>query len=125
MTRNVAFLFEEASVCTDGRLMQINHVSCFFKGRSGFIEADMTVKTDAEQLEVDAAEGFDECIIFSAFFGKVIGATVGNVGVLATNIDVVKEVGLHKVAVALVVASVKADVFVKVYRGYNSIPIVL
>ena len=52
LARNVAFLFKEASVCLDGRLMQVNHVGRFFKDGSRLIKADMTVKTDAEQLDM-------------------------------------------------------------------------
>ena len=72
MTRNVAFFFEEARICLNGRLVQINYVSCFFEDGSGLIEADMTVKTDAEELEIDAAKGLDASIIFSTFFCKVL-----------------------------------------------------
>ena len=119
LARDVAFFFKEACVCLDGGLVKINYVRCFFKDRSGLVEADMTVQTNAEQLQIDAAEGLDASIVVSALFCKVVGAAVGNKGVLAANVDMVKEIGLHKVAVALVVASVKTDVLVKVYRGYG------
>ena len=119
LARNVAFVFKEASVCLDGRFMKIDYVSCFFKNGSRFVESDVTIKTDAEQLKINTAEGLDASVVVSALFCKVFGAAVGNERVLKANVDMVKEVGLHKVTVALIVISGKTDVFVKVYRGYR------
>ena len=44
--------------------------------------------------------------------------TVGQVGVAAVNVDVVKQIGVHEVTIALVVCACKSLVLVKVYGFY-------
>ena len=46
---------------------------------------------------------------------EVSGTTVGNEGLFLVNINVVKEVVVHKVTVTLIVGYIKSDVLIEVY----------
>ena len=71
----------------------------------------MSVYADTEDLEVDAACSFDLGVIGLDVL-KV--DAVGNVSSGFVDVDVIEEVVVHEIAVTLVVASVKAYVFVEV-----------
>ena len=115
---NILTLCKEASVCIDGRVGEVNKACALGEGNIGLIEADVTVITDTENLHVNAAHGCDNCIVSCALCLGISGKTVGEIGVLFLNINVVEEIVMHKVGVALVVVGGKSNVLVEVYALY-------
>ncbi len=83
---------------------------------AGLVEADVTGAADAEELEVDSAGGGDGGFVLLAEGGDGFGGegAVGDVDVLARDIDVVEEVFVHETVVALELAGVHGEVFVEV-----------
>ena len=59
-------------------------------------------------LQVRITERADQLVIAGTLGGGVCGKAVGDVGVFGTDIDMVKEIGLHEVAVALIVSGLQA-----------------
>ncbi len=86
----------------------------FYKRIARFVKTDVAVKADAQKLEVNSAKALYASIVFRAFFFKVSGATVGNKGIFAANVDVVKKVLLHKKAIALLVFFGQTYIFVQI-----------
>ena len=105
---------EEASVVLDGLLGEHLRVGAASEGATWFVEGDVAVGTDAEELDVDTTSGGDGVFISLAGGGDVGGETVRNVGLGLVDIDVIKELGLHEVVVALVVFGSETEIFVEV-----------
>ena len=118
LSRHLIFVFEETGVCADGGLVQIDHVRALDEYAGGLVEADVTVNADAEQLQVDAAQALDACIILGTLCIHILGTAVGDEGVFGTDVDVVEEVGLHEVTVALRIVFGQSRVLIKVDGGY-------
>ena len=78
------------------------------------VEADVAIVADAQQLNVHAAAIGDLALIIGKHGLRVGGEAVRHVGVLRLDVDVVKEVLLHKAAVALRMVGSKALVLVEV-----------
>ena len=79
----------------------------------------MTVNADAAHEEVDSAVGSDFLLISCALTLGVVCHTVEDVDVFGLHInEVIEEIVVHKVPVALVVLVRKAEVFVHV-EGNN------
>ncbi len=76
----------------------------------------MTVVTDAEDLEVDAAGFFDPLFVFDAvlFDLFLFPLAVGNMAVGGIDIDLPEELFLHKAVIALKGIVVDGVVFVEV-----------
>ncbi|MPM89818.1 hypothetical protein SDC9_136933 [bioreactor metagenome] len=76
------------------------------------VEADVAVHADAQQLHVDGFLGnrFAECRHVCVDITRALG----NDGVLLVNVDVVKEVFVHKAAVALRMIRRQPHIFVEV-----------
>ena len=71
---------------------------------------------DAQQLEVNAAESLDQGLVMPAFGVEVFGQAVGQMRVSRVNIDLVKQVPVHVVAVRIGVCREQAHVLVQVER---------
>ena len=107
-------LFEEALVGIDGGVGQLDLVGVLDEGIGGLVKADVAVGSQAQQLQVRAAEGIDHGIIAGAL-GLSIGVhAVGDVAVGLIDVHMVEEVGTHKVSVALVVVLGQAHILVQV-----------
>ena len=72
----------------------------------------------AQHLDVNAAQVPDDLVVPAAGLPRVRGQAVRHVGVGGVDIDVVEEVGLHEIAVALVMGGGQADILVQVYRAH-------
>src|SRR5699024_10610500 len=70
-----------------------------------------------EQLQVNTADKVDHIIIAAAFFFGVQVGAVRQVDAVGVNVDMVEEVFMHKVPVALGVVPLKAAVFIQVDGG--------
>ena len=82
------------------------------------VEADMAVRPEAEQLQVDTARRLDGLLVGRAHGVGVGVRALGHVRARLVNVHVVEQVLLHEVAVALVVLGVEAAVLVQVERGH-------
>ena len=88
---------------------------CLFgKTVARFVKADMSVVSDAEQLQIDAAERTDQLIVTRAFFGRIRGASVWNKGVFRFYVDRVKEVFSHKTGITSGIIGGKSQIFVEI-----------
>ena len=85
---------------------------------AGLVEADVAVAAHTQQLQVGAAQAADKGVIPGALGLGILGQTVGHVGALGAHVDVVEQVVLHEVAVALVVSAGQALVLVQVHGGH-------
>ena len=83
----------------------------------GFVKSYVTVKSYPKKLKVDSAETSHSRVVFTALGGKVFGTAVRHEGIFRFEEYMIKEVFLHKIAIALLVTSVKSDILVKVYRN--------
>ena len=75
----------------------------------------MAVAAQAQQLQVGVAQGADQLVIPGALGVGVGGQTVGHMGLGNVDIDVVEEVGLHEVTVALVMRRGQPLVLVQIH----------
>ena len=107
---------EKTGVILNGVFRQINQVGNGRERRTRFVETDVTVRAKTQYLYV-GNELFKERVVTVTFLLKVGRNTAGKVGVFLVDIDIIEEVGTHKVRVALVVISVQGNVFVEVDGG--------
>ena len=84
----------------------------YYELAAGLIKADVAVTAHAQQLQVGAAQATDKRVVAGALGLSVLGQTVGHMGALGPHVHMVEEVMLHEVAVALVVRTGQALVFV-------------
>ena len=83
----------------------------------GFVEADVAVAAETEQLDIDAA-GVEDTLFVTAAFGVEIGrGAVGHVRAGWVDVDVAEKIFPHEIPVGLVVRAGETDVFVEVERG--------
>ena len=80
----------------------------------GFVETDVAVAAEAEELDVDPA-GVENALFVTAALGVKIGRrAVGHVGALWVDVDVAEEIFPHEIPVGLVVRAGEADILVEV-----------
>lgn len=112
--RHVLDLLEETGIVLDGRPGQGFQPGPRTQGAGRLVEADVAIRADAQDLNVDAADFLDSPLIPIAERPIVAGGTGGNVDVLPGNVDVLKEVLVHEVMVALRVVGHQAHILVEV-----------
>ena len=81
------------------------------------VEGDVAVVADAQQLQVGNA-ALPHLGLQRGGVGLGVAHALGNVGVGLVDVDVVEQVGVHEVAVALVMGLGDAAVFVQVHRAH-------
>ena len=111
---NVGRLLEEAGVVLDRLGREVNDARARSEGAAGLVERDVAVGSDAENLKIDAARLLDLGLVRGAFLAPVLGETVENVGIGLLDVDLVEEVLVHEVAVALIVRRSETVIFVEV-----------
>ena len=82
------------------------------------IESNVAVNTGAAQKQVDAAVGSDLILVTLALGFQILSHAVEDVDVLSGNVDVVEEIIVHEVPVALVMLTGQADILVHI-EGNN------
>ena len=107
-------LEEEAGIVLDRRRCEIHDRGAAVERGSGLVEGDMAVGADAQHLNVDAAGLLDLRLVSLALLGGILGHAVEDVGVGELDVDLLEEVLVHEVAVALVVRTGQTHVFVEV-----------
>mgnify|MGYP003305929392 CR=1 FL=1 len=78
------------------------------------IEGNVAVHTAAAQEQVDAAVGSDLVLVALALSFQILSHAVENVDVLSGDVDVVEEIVVHEVPVALVMLPGQAHILVHV-----------
>ena len=88
----------------------------YLGGRAGFVETDMTIVTDPEHLEIDAAR-----LANGSFIARTVGSEIliGNravrdVDILGRDIKMVEEAEVHELPVALCMAALESEVLVEI-----------
>ena len=92
-------------ICLDGALCKVYAVSFLLKSFSGFIEPNMSVSANSQKLHVNAAYAADRFIIVCTCFVTVFFQSVRYISSCLINIYMVKQIGVHKIAIALVIIS--------------------
>jgi len=87
------------------------------EGGCRFVEANVAVSADAEELEVDAACCADFFLVAAAEFFGVRCHTVWDMDVFAIDVHMPEEVLVHERMVGLRMVGSDADVFVQIKRG--------
>ena len=105
---------EEAGVVLDGLGGDGDESGSGLEGGAGLVEADVSVASDAEDLELDASEVFHLGLVAFALGDDVVGESVEEVDVCGVEVDVLEEVVLHEAPVALLVVVGEAEVLVEV-----------
>ena len=105
---------EEAGVGLDGGGGQVGEVSGRIELITGLVEADVTVLTDTQNLQVNAAQRGNQRLVASALGSAVLGQTVGNIGVCLVDVDMVKQMVVHEIAIALIVIGGDGVVFIQI-----------
>ena len=107
---------EEDGVALSGFFGEIDDAGAGVTSGAGFVEADVSGGADAEDLKVNAAGVFDGLFVGLTMLPEVsLGdGAVGDVDVVGVDVDVVEELVVHEVPVALRVLATEADVLVEV-----------
>ena len=71
--------------------------------RVWLVKGNMAIISDSHQLDVRAAKRGNQVIVFRASSGDIAGKSIWNMSIFGGDVDVVKQVLLHKVVVALLV----------------------
>ena len=79
------------------------------------VKAYVAVKTDTQKLQIDAAQFRNMLVIALTLARQIDRAAVGDKGIVNADINVIEEIMIHKIAVALIVFAVKPYIFVKIY----------
>ena len=90
---------EKPGVRDQSRLRQAHPVRFLDEAIRRFVEADMPVEPDPEQLQIDPAEPSDQMIVACALGVGILRRPVRNKRVLGVNIDLTEEVFAHKARV--------------------------
>jgi len=109
---------EETGVYDKGILSKSAYTCAGGKRGEGFVECDMSVNTASTQEQVDSAVRCDFILISLALSLKIGSHTVEYVHILCRNVDMVEEIVMHEVPVALVVLSGQTYIFVHI-EGNN------
>ncbi len=105
---------EEALVGLPGGLGQLHDVGEGAEGGAGLVEADVAVVADAQKLQIHAACRRDLLIVGRGVAGVDAG---GDPGAGFVDVDMIEQVVVHEVAVALIVAAVKSHILIQVEAG--------
>src|SRR5258707_3432868 len=116
--RHLGFVGERMAIVFDRFAAERFQPGAGSEAGSLFVETDVAIATDAKNLQVDAAGSFDGLFV-SLAIGVVIAGdvAVGNVDIFRSEIDIRKEILLHKKMEALRVRSRQSQIFVEIETG--------
>ena len=86
--------------------------------RAGFVEPNVAVAADAEDLQIDSAAVTDALLVISTMGGDIVDIAVRNVYVAWVDINVPKQLIVHEGMVGLRVIDRQPDVFVEIEGPY-------
>src|SRR5690606_32663385 len=108
---------EEPGIVFTGRRGERLHTGTGAERRTRFVERDMSVCTDTQQLQIEPSSLSDLILVPLAVCIDVRRHAVEYVDVARIGIDVAEQVISHEPVVALLMRARKAYVFVEVERG--------
>ena len=114
----IGVIVEETGVDDQGILGQRANAGTGGKAGKGLVESDVAIHTGTAQEQVDAAVGSDLVLVALALSLQVSSHAVEDVDILSGDIDVVEEVVVHEVPVALVMLAGQTNVLVHI-EGYH------
>ena len=76
----------------------------------------MAVSAHTQKLNVDFAAG--QNVVELSQVGLHVAGALGYIGVALVDVDMVKEIGIHEIAVALVVGRLQTHIFVQIHAVY-------
>ena len=94
---------KKAGIGFYGACCQVHAVGFLGKRRIRFIKSDMPIVSKTQKLQVNPAALFNYCIVVRTCLLGVFFQTIWNMGACFVNIDMVEEIRVHKIAVALVI----------------------
>src|SRR6266508_3924629 len=97
-------------------LAQRDDVRSRFEWRSGLIERDVTIRSEAEKCQSETAGAFDGALVTFAFDFEMGRTAVRDVRILRINIDAPEQVLLHEAEVTSGMVARNADVLVEIER---------
>ena len=85
---------------------------------AGLVEADVAVVADAQQLHIHATQRVDQIVIQLALALSVGIQAVGQVDILGSDIDVVEQVVVHEVSIALIMLGAQTHILVQIHGAH-------
>lgn len=102
----------------NGGIRQRNAVCVLLKHVFRLVEADVPIWSKPKQLEINAAQLADGCVVMAALRVAVLCHAIRNVRVPQVNLDMVEEILPHEMRIALRMAGGQPDIFIQIYRRY-------
>ena len=118
LMRNIFLPFKQSGVRINRTLGQIDQMRSLRKVLRRLIKTNVPVAPDPEKLKINAAQIRYQFIITFAFFFYAPGNTVRNIRICLVNIDMVKQIVVHEIAVALIMGSRKAAILIQISGFY-------
>src|SRR5439155_8535230 len=84
---------------------------------AGLVEGDVPVAANAQDLQVNGAGVVNSLLVLPAMEFKIGGPTIGNVRRGQADVDMVEQIDLHELAVALRMNRRQAHVLIEIERG--------
>ena len=114
VARHICFAEEVAGGVAASQAVERDETCQRLRARARFVETDVPGATNAEDLNVDATSCDDRIFVSFAGFedGFTVDQTIWHVGVFRLQVDMIKQLILHKFAVALWVIAIQAVVFI-------------
>ena len=116
LPRHLIRTFKKARVGLNGALGQLHHMGFLDKSGARLVKPDVSVPPQAQKLEVRAAQRAEHAVVPTALLFRILRHAIGHIGVLLSDIDVVEEVFLHEITIALGMGRGEPSVFIQVYR---------
>ncbi len=117
LTGNFVYTFKQSRIIFNRAFGKIDDMRNATERRAGFVERDVSVRADAENLNI-LLHFFEKGVISVALRLSVCRFAVFDVGIRKVYIDMIEKIISHKIDVALVARYVKPRVLVEVY-GFN------
>ena len=115
--RNILYFFKETFICLNGALGQVNAVCLFLECCARLVESDVAVVSKSKKLQVNAADAADGFVVCCTCFFAVRLQSVRNEGALFVDVDMIEQVCVHEVTIALIILRGESFVLVQVYAG--------
>ena len=112
LSGHILLFFKDTAVGFDGALGQVDHLGAVAELVRRLVEADVAVLPQAQQLQVDAARPLDGPVLIARLFFHILGDAGGHARIL--HVDVVKQLLVHKVAVAAGMIGLEAHILIQV-----------
>ena len=119
---NLLFFGKVNGVVVACLFAEIHNAGSRVAGGAWFVESDVAVGANAEDLEVDPTS-FDDGGFIGATIGievRVSNGAVRDVDVVGEDVDVIEELLMHELPVAVWIGAIQAKVFVEVEGGDRS-----